>query len=87
MRVSFPRTSCELSLRILEVQSKEENGRCAEGVGKGSRSKLEIDRRWIDGSKPFHPSRHARPNPRFQFAKWVKGRKHPTVEMGSESNL
>ena len=87
MRVPFPLTSYEFPFRLSKVQGKEENGRCAEGIEQGSKSKAEIDQRWINGSKPFCTSGHAQPNPHFQIAKWVKGRKHYMVEMGSKSYL
>ena len=63
------------------MQGKEENGRFVEGIERGSKSKAEIDWRWINGSKPFCASGHARPKPGFQIAKWVKGWKHSTVKM------
>ena len=81
MRVPFPQTSCEFPFRLLEVQGKEEKGRCVEDVERGSKSKVEIDWRWINGSKPFRVSGHARPRPPFQIAKCVKGQKHSTTEM------
>ena len=80
MRVPFPRTSCEHPF-------KEENSKCAEGIERDSKPKTEIDRRWINGSQPFCASGHARPKPRFQIAKQVKGQKHSMVEMGSDSDL
>ena len=87
MSVPLPQASCEFPFRLSEVQGKEENGRCAEGVERGSKSKAKIDRRWINGSKPFCMNGHARPKPHFQIAKWVKGQKHSMVNMGSKSDL
>ena len=80
MRVPFPQTSCEHPF-------KEENGRCAEGIEWESKLKAVIDRRWINGSRPFRVSVHARPKPPFQIVKYVKGRKYSMVEMRSESDL
>ena len=80
MKVPFPQTPCEHPF-------KEKNHRCVEGIKRDSKPKAEIDRRWINGSKPFHVSGHARPKPPFQIVKCVKGRKYSMVEMRSELDL
>ena len=63
------------------MQGKEENGRCTGGIGQDPESKVEINRRWINDSKPFCTGEHERSRLPSQIAKCVKDRKLSTTEM------